>query len=45
MKKFIRNIVLLIAPFAVLIAAVNFYVDPDNVFSNGNLEKKVADTE
>jgi len=43
MKKLIRNILILLVPFAIIIAAINFYVDPDHVFSNGDLEKKVAD--
>jgi hypothetical protein len=43
MKKFVQNILILILPFAVTIAFVNFYVDPDNVFSSGDFEKGVAD--
>ena len=42
MKKFIFNIILLIFPFALVIALTNYLVDPANVFSNGSYENNIA---
>jgi hypothetical protein len=43
MKKFLQNIIILILPFAIFIASINFFIDPAYVFSNGNYEKRVGE--
>ncbi|MFY7963663.1 MAG: D-alanyl-lipoteichoic acid biosynthesis protein DltD [Chitinophagaceae bacterium] len=43
MKKFIIKIIVLLMPFAIFIATINFFIDPAHIFSNGNYEKRVAD--
>ena len=38
MKKFVLNIIKIIAPFALLLAMVNIFIDPAHIFSNGTYE-------
>lgn len=42
MKRFLKNIVTLLLPFAMIIGTVNYVADPANIFSNGNYEQSIA---
>ena len=42
MKKFTKNIILIIFPFTIAVVVINYFVDPANVFSQGKYEKKIA---
>lgn len=42
MKKFVKNITLIILPFAFIMVITNLLVDPANIFTLGTYEKKAA---
>lgn len=42
MKKVLKNILLLISPFAIFVLLVNYIVDPANIFNSGDYEEKIV---
>lgn len=42
MKRVIKNILLVISPFAVFILLTNYFIDPANIFTDGNYEDKIV---
>jgi hypothetical protein len=43
MKKFLFNIIKIVAPFAIIMVLMNYFVDTANIFSNGLYESRAAD--